>query len=97
MHIPHDKIVDPYFFSCPSYAPFPSYVPLKTKFENLVCKISQQSFELEPSYLVYWLGLRSRSHDKLLRSLPQFLTKLRNFEILIIFFSFSVKFETFKR
>ena len=35
-------------------------VPLKTKFENLVCKISQKVFELEPSYLVYWLGLRSR-------------------------------------
>ena len=34
--IPHEKIVDPYFFSCPSYAPFLSYVPLKTKFENLV-------------------------------------------------------------
>ena len=62
-HIPHEKIVDPYFFSCPSYAPFLSYVPLKTKFENLVCKISQQVFKLEPSYLVYWLGLRSRSPD----------------------------------
>ena len=54
------KIVDPYFFSCPSYAPFLSYVPLKTKFENLVCKISQKVFELEPSYSVYWLELRSR-------------------------------------
>ena len=40
-HIPHDKIVDPYFFVWPNYAPFLSYVPLKTKFENLVCKISQ--------------------------------------------------------
>ena len=30
MHIPHEKIVDPYFFSCPSYAPFQSYCPLKT-------------------------------------------------------------------
>ena len=58
--IPHEKIVDPYFFSCPSYAPFLSYVPLKTKFENLVCKISQKVFELEFSYLVYWLGLMSR-------------------------------------
>ena len=37
----HEKIVDPYFFSCQSY------VPLKTKFENLVCKISQKVFELE--------------------------------------------------
>ena len=51
IQIPHEKIVDPYFFSCPSY------VPLKTKFENLVCKISQKVFELEPSYLVNWLGL----------------------------------------
>ena len=39
-------------FSCLSYAPFLSYVPLKTKFENLVCKISQKIFELEPSNLV---------------------------------------------
>ena len=53
--IPHEKIVDPYFFSCPSYAPF-----LKTKFENLVCKISRKVFKLEPSYLVYWFGLISR-------------------------------------
>ena len=63
MHIPHEKIVDPYFFSGPSYPPFLNYVPLKTKFENLVCKISQKIFELEPWYLVYWLGLRSRSPD----------------------------------
>ena len=34
--------------------------PLKTKFENLVCKISQKVFKLEPSYLVYWLGLMTR-------------------------------------
>ena len=54
IHIPHDKIVDPYFFVWPSYA------PLKTKFENLVCKISQKVFKLEPSYLVHLLGLRSR-------------------------------------
>ena len=60
MCIPHEKIVDLYFFSCPSYAPFLSYVPLKSKFENLVCKISQKVCELEPSYLVYLLGLRSR-------------------------------------
>ena len=60
MHIPHEKIVDPYFFSCLSYAPFLSYVPLKTKFENLVCKISQKVLKLEPSYLVHLLGLRSR-------------------------------------
>ena len=42
IHIPNDKIVDPYFFVWPSYAPFLSYVPLKTKFEKLVCKISQK-------------------------------------------------------
>ena len=60
IQISHEKIVDPYFFSCPSNAPFWSYVPLKIKFENLVCKISQKVFEQEPSYLVYWLGLRSR-------------------------------------
>ena len=60
IQIPHEKIVDPYFFLCPSYAPLMSYVPLKTKFENLVCKISRTVFKLEPSYLVYWLGLMSR-------------------------------------
>ena len=61
IQISHEKIVDPYFFfSCPSYAPFMSYVPLKTKFENIVCKISEKVFKLEPSYLVYWLGLMSR-------------------------------------
>ena len=52
MCIPHEKIVDPYFFSCLIYAPFLSYVPLKTKFENLVCKISQKVSELEHSNLV---------------------------------------------
>ena len=52
VYIPNEKIVDPYFFSCASYSPFLSYVPLKTKFENLVCKISQKVFKLEPSYLV---------------------------------------------
>ena len=46
--IPHEKIVDRYLFSCPSYAPFLSYVSLKTKFENLVCKIHVKVFELEP-------------------------------------------------
>ena len=45
IHIPHDKIVDPYFLVWPSYAPFLSYVPLKTKFETLVCKISQKVLE----------------------------------------------------
>ena len=60
IHIPHDKIVDPYFLVWPSYAPLLSYVPLKTKFENLVCKIPQKELKLEPSYLVHLLGLRSR-------------------------------------
>ena len=60
IHIPHEKIVDPYFFVWPSYTPFLSYVPLKTKFENLVCKISPKVLKLEPSYLVHLLGLRSR-------------------------------------
>ena len=65
IQIPHEKIVDPYFFffSCSSYAPFWSYAPFKTKFENLVCKISEKVFKLEPLYLVYWLGLRRRSPD----------------------------------
>ena len=39
IHIPHEKIVDTYFFFMPKFL---SYVPLKTKFENLVCKISQK-------------------------------------------------------
>ena len=67
IHIPHEKIVDPYFFSCSSYAPFWSYAPFKTKFENfktkfenLVCKISEKVFKLEPSYFVYWLGLSEK-------------------------------------
>ena len=60
IQIPYEKIVDLYFCLCSCYVPFWSYVPFKTKFENLVCKISQKLFELEPSYLVYWLGLRSR-------------------------------------
>ena len=63
IHIPHDKIVDPNFFVWPSYAPFLSYVPLKTKIENLVRKISQKVLKLEPSYLVHLLGLTSRRPD----------------------------------
>ena len=50
IQIPHEKIVDPYFFSYSSYAPFWSYAPFKTKFENLVCKISEKVLKLEPSY-----------------------------------------------
>ena len=63
IQILHEKIVYPYFFSCSSYVPFWSYAPFKTKFENLVCKISEKVFKLEPSYLVYWLGLRRRLTD----------------------------------
>ena len=63
IQIPHEKIVEPYFFSCLSYAPFWSYAPFKTKFENLVFKIPEKVFKLEPSYLVYWLGLKRRSPD----------------------------------
>ena len=33
-------------FSCTCYAPCWNNVPLKTNFENLVCKISQNVFEL---------------------------------------------------
>ena len=63
IHIPHDKKVDPYFFCMAKLCPFLSNVPLKTKFENLVCKISQKVLKLEPSYLVHLLGLRSRWPD----------------------------------
>ena len=57
MRFPHDKIVDRYLFSCPSFASFLSYVPLKTKFETFVCKISQKAFELKLTNLVYLFGL----------------------------------------
>ena len=60
IHILHDKIIDPYFLYGQVMPLFLSYVPLKTKFENLVCKISQKVLKLEPSYLVHMLGLRSR-------------------------------------
>ena len=60
IHIPYDKIVDPYFLYGQVMPLSLSYVPLKTKFENLVCKISQKVLKLEPSYLVHLLGLRSR-------------------------------------
>ena len=60
IHIPHDKIVDLYFLYGQVMPLFLSYAPLKTKFEKLVCKISQKVLKLEPSYLVHLLGLRSR-------------------------------------
>ena len=63
IQIPHKKKVDPYFFFMSKLCAFLSYAPFKTKFENLVCKISQKVFKLEPSYLVYWLGLKRRSPD----------------------------------
>ena len=52
IQIPHEKYLTR-FLSSPSYAPFLSYVPLKTNFENIVCKISKKIFKLELSYLVY--------------------------------------------
>ena len=44
--IPHGKIADSYFFSCPSYLPFWSYAPFKRSEWNLVSKISRKVFEL---------------------------------------------------
>ena len=53
IQIPHEKKVGLFFFfvffvffSCTCYAPCWINVPLKTNFENLVCKISQNAFEL---------------------------------------------------
>ena len=46
IQIPLEKMVGLYFFSCMCYAPCWNNVPLKTNFENLVCKISQNVFEL---------------------------------------------------
>ena len=59
IQILHEKNSWPVVFSCTCW----NNVPLKTNFENLVCKISQNVFELEPSYLVCWLGLKRRSPD----------------------------------
>ena len=44
--IPHGKIADLYFFSCPSYLPFWSCAPLKKSERNFVSKISRKIFEL---------------------------------------------------
>ena len=52
--IPHGKIADLYFFSCPSFLPFWSYAPLKKSEWNLVSKISLKVFELGAWYLVIW-------------------------------------------
>ena len=41
----------PVFFSCTCYAPCWNNVPLKTNFENLVCKISQNVFELARAFI----------------------------------------------
>ena len=81
IQIPYENIVDPYFCLCSSYVPFWSYAPFKTKFEYLVCKISQKVFKLEPSCSVHWLGQRRRSPDYILKTLRQILTKLLHFEI----------------
>ena len=77
----YENIVDPYFCLHLSYVPFWSYAPFKTKFEYLVCKISQKVFKLEPSYLVHWLGQRRRLPGYILKTLCQILTKLLHFEI----------------
>ena len=52
--IPHGKIADPYFFSCPNYLPFWSYGPLKKSEWNLVSKISRKVFKLGAWNLVSW-------------------------------------------
>ena len=44
--IPHGKIADPYFFSCPSYLPFWIMPLWKKSTWNLVSKISQKEFEI---------------------------------------------------
>ena len=54
IQIPHEKIVG--LFSCTCYAPCWNNIPLKTKFENLVCKISQNVFELASQSLHIWYG-----------------------------------------
>ena len=53
MRIPLEKIVDPYFFFKSELRPFSELCPFEKKIENLVCKISQEVFELGPSYLAY--------------------------------------------
>ena len=85
IQIPYENIVDPYFCLCSSYVPFWSYAPFKTKFEYLLCNISQKVFKLEPSYSVHRLGQRRRSPDYILKTLRQILTKLLHFEIFTSF------------
>ena len=46
IQIPLEKIVGLYFFHVHVMPLFWNNVPLKTNFENLVCKISQNVFEL---------------------------------------------------
>ena len=58
--IAHEKIVDPYFFLVRVMPLFRVISLLKQNLKNLVCKISQKVFKLEPSYLIYWLELMSR-------------------------------------
>ena len=61
--IPHGKIADPNFFSCPSYLPFWSYAPLKKSAWNLVSKISRKVFELGARNLVILEGMMGRLPD----------------------------------
>ena len=61
------KIVDPFFFFFFFFFCFffsIGVVPLFcVMYRNLVCEKSHNVFELEPSCLVYWFGLRSRSPE----------------------------------
>ena len=44
--------------------------PLKAKFENLVCKISQKVFELEPSFRIL-IGYTSIKHESVITVGPK--------------------------
>ena len=44
--IPHGKIIDARFFSCPSYLSFWSYAPLKKSERNLMHAISYEPYML---------------------------------------------------
>ena len=46
IQIPHEKIVGLYFFHVRVMPLVGIIIPLKTYFENIVCKISQNVFEL---------------------------------------------------
>ena len=54
--IPHGKIADLYFFSCPSYLPFSSYASLKNQNEIMSARYLEK-------YLVRGLKLGQRIED----------------------------------